>query len=81
MEVEAPPIKLGDPVLLDVFLSGRVEPGALDHRQVDIIASFMAGRVPPQRPLPLGPGLGAGGGLGMNGHMDGSGGNPRAGPF
>lgn len=47
--MEAPSIKAGEPVLLEVFRGGVVEPGALDPRQADILASFMAdrARIPP----------------------------------
>lgn len=61
MDLKAPSIKVGEPVLHKVFRGGVVEPGALDPRQVDMLASTMAGRM---RPPPPGVGQGPGPGPG-----------------
>lgn len=50
VDLKAPSIKAGEPVLREVFRGGMVEPGALDPRQADILASTMAARMRP--PLP-----------------------------
>lgn len=52
VDKEAPPIKVGDPVLLDIFHGGVVKPGALSPQQADALASFMAYRDVPHTPLP-----------------------------
>lgn len=74
VELRAPPIKAGDPILRDVFRSGRVEPGALDPRQADILASTMAGRMRPVGP----PAGGAVAGPGYNGSGASVGGGGRS---
>lgn len=63
VDAKAPPIKAGDPILREVFRGGVVKPGALDPRQVDILASTMAGRMQPMPPP--GPGLQGFNGPGM----------------
>ncbi|CAM9375136.1 unnamed protein product [Ectocarpus sp. 6 AP-2014] len=50
VDLKAPPIKAGEPIIREVFRSGMVEPGALDPRQADILASTMAGRMRPPPP-------------------------------
>ena len=70
VDLRAPPIKAGDPILREVFRSGMVEPGALHPRQVDILASTMASRMqPPAAAGPgfNGPGMGVAGDPGMRG--------------
>lgn len=50
VDLKAPPIKAGEPIIREVFRSGMVEPGALDPQQADILASTMAGRMRPPPP-------------------------------
>eukprot|EP00752_Nemacystus_decipiens_P003062 g2839.t1 len=56
VDLKAPSIKAGEPVLREVFRGGMVEPGALDPRQADILASTMASRMRPPPPGVVGPG-------------------------
>lgn len=58
VDLKAPSIKAGEPIIREVFRGGIVEPGALDPRQADILASTMAGRMhPPPPPGGVGPGV------------------------
>ncbi|CAM9474578.1 unnamed protein product, partial [Hapterophycus canaliculatus] len=83
VDLKAPPIKAGEPIVREVFRSGMVEPGALDPRQANILASAMAGRVRPPPPgvvpVPPPPATIAAGdvGPGFNGPPRGGGGGRR----
>eukprot|EP00903_Cladosiphon_okamuranus_P016558 g15275.t1 len=87
VELKAPSIKAGEPVLQEVFRGGMVEPGALDPRQADILASTMAGRMRPPPPGVVPGAAGAAGqgvaaadvGPGFNGPDIGPGFNGRGG--
>ncbi|CAM9245740.1 unnamed protein product, partial [Scytosiphon promiscuus] len=83
VDLKAPPIKAGEPILREVFRSGMVEPGALDPRQANILATTMAGRVRPPppgvAPVPPPPAAVKAGdvGPGFNGPPRGGGGGRR----